>query len=112
MTTPGRHDRHRGRGRIDFTEIGARALVALPTIVQRWLPDGKRSGVEWVARNPTRSDQFLGSFKINLVSGRWADFATGAAGGDVISLAAYLFGLSQTEAGRKVAEMLSVRGGR
>ena len=100
------------RGKVDFADIATRARVALPSIVHRWLPDGKSWGFEWVARNPTRADKRLGSFKINLASGRWADFATGAAGGDVISLAAYLFGLSQTEAARKIAEMLSVRGGR
>jgi hypothetical protein len=36
-------------------------------------------------------DQNPGSFSINVRTGRWADFATGDKGGDVISLAAYLF---------------------
>jgi len=49
---------------------------------------------------------------VNLRSGRWADFATGAKGGDVISLAAYLFGLSQVEAARQVAAMLAIDAGR
>jgi hypothetical protein len=76
--------------------------------VQRWLPDGRRSGQEWVARNPTRADRHPGSFKVNLVTGRWADFATGHVGGDAISLAAYLFGLSQVDAARRIATMLSI----
>jgi hypothetical protein len=42
-------------------------------------------------------------------AGVWADFATGDSGGDPISLAAYLFGLRQGEAARKLAEMLRVR---
>ena len=46
-----------------------------------------------MARNPTRPDRRPGSFKINLTTGRWADFATGDRGGDPVSLAAYLFGL-------------------
>jgi len=33
----------------------------------------------------------------NLGSGRWADFATPHRGGDVVSLVAYLFGLSQVD---------------
>ena len=38
----------------------------------------------------------------------WADFATGDKGGDVISLAAFLFGLSQAEAARRIAGMLGL----
>ena len=48
------------------------------------VPHGRRLGSEWIARNPTRADRHLGSFKINLRTGRWADFATGDAGGDLI----------------------------
>jgi hypothetical protein len=65
-----------------------------------------------VARNPTRRDRHLGSFRINLETGRWADFATGDKGGDAVSLAAYLFHLSQGEAARRVGRMLGVDGGR
>jgi DNA primase len=83
-------------------------LPNIPLIVKRWLPDGRREGNEWVTRNPTRADKNPGSFKINLRTGRWADFATGHIGGDAISLAAYLFGLSQVEAARKLALMLNV----
>jgi len=92
----------------DFDRINAAALAVLPTILSRWVPDGKRIGAEWVARNPTRADRKPGSFKVNMTSGRWADFATGAAGGDVVSLAAYLFNLTQAEAARRVADMLGV----
>jgi hypothetical protein len=93
---------------IDFAAVNEASLPALPAILRRWLPDGKRWGFEWVARNPTRADRRPGSFKVNLRSGRWADFATGAKGGDVISLAAYLFGISQGEAARQVAAMLAI----
>jgi hypothetical protein len=50
-----------------------------------------------------RADRHLGSFKINLRTGRWADFATGDAGGDLISLRAYLDGIRQGEAARRIA---------
>jgi hypothetical protein len=40
--------------------------------------------------------------------GMWADFSTGDEGGDVISLAAYLFELSQAEAARMIAHTLGV----
>jgi hypothetical protein len=80
----------------------------LPVILGRWLPRGRRQGLEYIALNPTRLDRRLGSFRINLHTGRWADFATGDRGGDVISLAAYLFGLSQIEAASKLADMLCI----
>lgn len=59
--------------------------------------------------NPRRADRRPGSFRINLRSGRWADFALGGvAGGDLISLAAYLFDLSQGDAARRLAAMLGI----
>ena len=98
--------------RIDFDAINRVALPALPILLARWLPNGKRIGREYVALNPRRTDRHLGSFKIVLSgrrAGMWADFATGDKGGDVISLAAYLFALSQSEAARRIADMLEVR---
>jgi hypothetical protein len=63
------------RSRPNYDVIGSAALQSLPLIVLRWLPDGRREGREWVARNPTRNDKRLGSFKINLQTGQWSDFA-------------------------------------
>ena len=93
----------------DFAAVNAAALACLPALVKRWLPDGCRRGNEWIAKNPKREDRRPGSFSVNLVTGLWADFAlSDARGGDPISLAAYLAGLSQTEASRNLAEMLRV----
>jgi hypothetical protein len=77
-------------------------------IVSRWLPTGRREGAEWIALNPTRGDAKPGTFKINLRSGSWADFATGDRGGDLVSLAAYLFRLKQADAAFRVAGMLGL----
>jgi hypothetical protein len=93
---------------IDFEGINAVALPALPALCARWMPGGRRIGREYVTLNPTRADRRTGSFKVNLQSGRWADFATGDKGGDVVSLAAYLFGLRQTEAARRLADALGI----
>ena len=95
-------------GRVDFERINRAALANIEAILQRWLPDGRIEGHEYVACNPCRSDRRHGSFKVNLESGRWADFAIDAAGGDVISLAAYLSGSSQAEAARNIAAMLGL----
>ncbi len=97
----------RGR-RIAFTRIATTALAHAETIVTRWLPGGRREGAEWVVRNPKRGDGKPGSFKVNVRTGRWGDFATGDRGGDLISLAAFLFDLDQAEAAGRVAEMVGV----
>lgn len=94
--------------RIDFPGIAAAALTRSGEIVPRWLPEGRRDGAEWVARNPTRADHRPGSFKVNLRTGRWGDFSTGDKGGDLIALAAFLFGLDMGEAARRVADMVGV----
>jgi hypothetical protein len=96
---------------IDFKGVNRAARTVLPIILARWLPQGRRVGREYVALNPIRCDQHLGSFKIVISghrAGMWADFATGDKGGDVISLAAFLFGLSQAEAARRIASMLGL----
>src|SRR5580704_9499543 len=101
------------RGPIGFAEINRAALAAFPAVLARILPGGKRVGAEIVALNPRRADRRLGSFKINRYNGRWADFATGDKGGDPVSLVAYLEGVSQSEAARRLARILGLEiGGR
>lgn len=97
------------KGAVDFAVINGAALLHLPALCARWLPDGRLEGYEWSARNPCRVDRRPGSFKVNLVTGRWADFAmSDARGGDPVSLAAYLSGQSQTQAARSLAAMLGL----
>lgn len=93
---------------VDFASINAAALAALPAILARLLPGGKKIAAEYVVCNPTRSDRTPGSFKVNLRRGLWSDFATGDAGGDVVSLVAYLEGVSQSEAARLLSKMLGI----
>ena len=94
--------------RIAFRRIADAALARAPEIVGRWLPDGRREGSEWVAKNPTRADHRPGSFKVNLRTGRWGDFATDDKGGDLVALAAFVFRLDMGEAARRVAEMVGI----
>jgi hypothetical protein len=100
----GRYDERK----VNFEAINSAAMRELPALLARWLPDGRPVGREYVARNPRRTDRHIGSFKINLLTGRWADFATGDKGGDAVSLAAFLFALSQVDAGRKLATMFGL----
>lgn len=94
--------------KINFDQINSVALANAPAILSRWLPDGFLEGDEFTALNPKRSDSRKGSFKINIRTGKWADFATGDSGSDLIALAAYLFDLKQGEAARKLSSMLGI----
>jgi hypothetical protein len=95
---------------MDFKAINHAALAALPALVERWLPDGRRRKNEYIARNPTRQDKNAGSFCINLRTGQWADFALHkVSGSDPISLFSYLRGIKQGQAARELARMLGVR---
>ena len=97
-----------GRREVDFSAVNRAAIAALPAVLVRLIPGGKVLGREFTALNPTRADRRPGSFKVNLRSGKWCDFATGDKGGDPVSLCAYVEGVSQAEAARRLARMLSL----
>ena len=100
---------HTNGQRVDFKAVRSATLSALDFVVPQLLPGGRQESGEWVARNPTRNDAKPGSFKVNLKSGVWCDFATGDKGGDVIGLKAYLEGKSRVEAAQELATMLNVQ---
>ena len=97
------------RNSVDFDAVNRAAMAALPAVLARLLPGGKRDGHEFVALNPRRSDRHLGSFRINMRTGKWADFATGDKGGDLVSLIAYTEYKSQVDAARLLAKMLGTQ---
>ena len=43
--------------RLDFDAINRAALAVLPTLLRRWLPDGRVDGSEFIALNPRRPDR-------------------------------------------------------
>lgn len=92
--------------KLDYQGIASAALTAAGELLKEWLPDGHARGKEWVSKNPTRRDQSEGSFSVNMTTGSWGDFATDDGGGDLISLHAYLTGLSQSQAAVEVADRL------
>ncbi len=93
---------------VDIPAVAEAALRSLPDLLSRWLPDGRREGREWVAKNPCRADRTIGSFKVNMSTGKWSDFATGNEGGDPVSLHAFLHGTTQVDAARAVAGQLGM----
>ena len=93
----------------DFKQINAAALSSINAVLNRWLPGGKMHGHEYQAINPTRTDSKLGSFSINTNTGAWADFACDDKGGDLVALVAYLDGVKQGEAAKRLAEFLGLQ---
>ncbi len=96
------------RDRIDFDQVRRASQRNVLPILHRICPGGRVLAGEYEVRNPKRIDRNPGSFRINVRTGCWSDFATGDSGGDVISLVAYLFDISQSEAARRLSSLLSL----
>ena len=91
---------------VDFAAVNGAALPHLEALCCRWLPGGRRIGREWVCGS--LRGEAGASCKVNLRTGRWADFDTGEKGGDPVSFAAAVHRLSQADAGRRLAAMLGL----
>jgi len=91
---------------IDFKGIDEAARGALGALAQKWVPGGIVEGDEYVVRNPTRTDGKPGSFKINVKTGVWCDWAGGDKdkGNGAITLYAYVHRIRNGEAAKAVAE--------
>lgn len=96
--------RHSTTLRYDFDRIDVALLPRAETLLNEWLPDGKLSGHEYTARNPTRADNRPGSFKINTATGIWEDFATGDNGPGLMSLFAYINRMDKPDAAAELAQ--------
>ena len=95
--------------KINFNEINEYLLSNVNSYLNYILPGGKYEGSEYTVINPTRNDNNPGSFKINIRTGVWSDFATDDCGKDLISLYAYLFGYSsQYEAALELIEKFNM----
>lgn len=91
-------------GNLWIKQVAAAALAQFDDTMQTLgLVGGKRQGKEYLPLNPNRTDHTPGSFSISIDSGAWMDGATGDKGGDLVSLAAYVWGVKQAEAGRRLA---------
>jgi len=106
------HTNRTGPQRMDVPAFIARVnsvvVPRLEALCADLTKNGRRIGDEFVAPNPTRVDRTPGSFKINIKSGRWADFATGDCGGDAVSLYAYIKNIKQMEAAKELAAKYGV----
>ena len=103
------------RQKIDFEALNEEALPDALEIIEHFVPDLeiKVEGNELVMLNPRRVDWEFGSFKFNLESGLWADFAEiddTAKGRGLISLLMYLLKKRPMEVAQLVQEWLNEGG--
>ncbi|WAJ69747.1 DUF927 domain-containing protein [Catenovulum adriaticum] len=94
--------------KLNFKAVNDAALARAEQVAAHYAPNGTRQGHEWLALNPTRSDNKKGSFSINLNTGVWADFSTSDKGGDFIDLVAYIENTGKGAACKRLAEFLGV----
>lgn len=84
----------------DFSRLGSDLLLNATSLLYDWLPSGKIVGSEFECGNlsgvPGRS------LRINIRTGKWADFSADIKGGDLISLYAAIKGIKQIEAYREL----------
>jgi putative DNA primase/helicase len=85
---------------IDFKRLAADLLARADELVPAWLEGGKRSGREWICGDLSGAPGQ--SCSVNLDNGKWADFAAGVQGGDLISLYAAIHGLEQIDAAKEL----------
>lgn len=95
--------------RYDIKLVKVAALESIDAVLAQWVPNGSYKGAEYVALNPTRSDETKGSFSINRNTGAWSEFADGNAGGDLVSLVAYIERENNGKACQRLAEFLGMR---
>lgn len=75
---------------IDFDKIKADAASQVLQLAEKLIPGGRVEGHEYIMINPLRQDEQLGSFKINITTGQWGDFAANEKGLDIISFVKYV----------------------
>lgn len=96
-------------GNDGFKPVATAALARFDVVMDiLGLAGGKNSGREYLPLNPKRDDHKPGSFSINRDKGAWMEGATGDKGGDLISLAAYLWDCSNMEAAERLGKQLGV----
>lgn len=74
---------------MDVRFVAQAALHEAERLVPLWLPDDPRVGSGWHGTRPAPNEHF-GSFKVNVTTGQWSDFASGDKVGDLVGLYAYL----------------------
>lgn len=91
--------------KLDFEGLARTLLSQCRVFLPQWLSGGKLIGVEWTCGD--LSGKAGNSLKVNVHSGKWADFASGDKGGDLISLYAAIHSIDQKKAYDILSEQFS-----
>jgi hypothetical protein len=86
---------------INFAALADALLAQADTLVPMWLPGGTRRGHEYVCGS--LSGGTGSSCSVNLVNGKWADFAANEAGNDLVGLYAAIHSLTMGKAAVQLA---------
>lgn len=86
----------------NFEGLARELLSRSRELVPMWLPGGKLIGKEWTCGN-LRGEPGE-SMRVNIDTGKWADFSGTEKGGDLISLYAAIEGIKNGEAAKRLAE--------
>jgi len=93
----------------NFKAIASSALARFDSVMDSLgLSGGKNAGREYLPLNPKRDDHAPGSLTINRDKGAWMEGATGDKGGDLVSLAAYIWDCSNGDAAERLGQQLGV----
>ena len=90
------------KSRTDIKQIAAELAPSQETILTQICPGGTIHGKEYQAGSISGGPGK--SFSFNLTTGKWADFATGEKGGDIIALYAAVNRINNAEAARTLQE--------
>jgi hypothetical protein len=86
-------------------QLNQKLLPHAETLIAQWTPDVRREVDELVMRNPAREDRELGSFKFNVTTGAWSDFAAPEQfkGNGLVQLYAAINGITTPRAVEKLS---------
>lgn len=92
-------------GKLDFSGLADVLMSKWNEFLPQWSPGGKMVGREYTAGSINGGPG--NSFKFNIETGKWSDFATGQKGADLISLYAQIYNLKNGEAAKKLADQIN-----
>jgi hypothetical protein len=90
----------------EVEQLESQAVNVMPAILKRWLPDGRISNQHWSAPHPKNRTRTL---SVDLLTGAWREFPTGASGRTITSLIIHFTGLPQEEALLNLTAMIGDR---
>lgn len=93
-----------GSSTIDFAGLALALLSRARELLPAWFPEGTLAGHEYQVGS--LRGEAGSSLSINMNTGKWADFADDAKGGDLVSLYAARDGIKNGEAAKRLAEKI------